>query len=499
MPTDPKARAPEQFAAVDLGSNSFHMMVAATNAQAQLSVVDRIKVNVRLAAGLEADGSISADAEQRALDCLARFGERLSEVPAHHVRAVGTNTLRRASNSVDFLDRARANLGHKIDVISGREEARLIYRGVSRDVETPGRLLVMDIGGGSTELIVGEGPQPVQLDSLYMGCVSWSERYFPGGEVTAKRMDQAVMGARRELQSVVRAYRKAGWQEVVGASGTLNALERILLAQGRDGVRPEGLAWLRERYIAEGNANAVHLEGLSRDRRPVFVGGLAIISALFTGLRLEHMRATPSALREGVVLELVGREHERDIRDETVRRAMDSFGVDGRQAFQVQQTALRLFDAVAPVWGLSRADRDLLRWASALHEVGISLTYTGYHKHGAYLLTHKELPGFSRAEKRRLANLVLAHRGHPDRARLQGHARRIDTPLLHLVALLRIATRIHRRRSPRTPPALTVEASGEALQIGFPEQWLEKRPLTRGDLEDDVDYLGTIGVSVTFA
>jgi exopolyphosphatase/guanosine-5'-triphosphate,3'-diphosphate pyrophosphatase len=498
MPTDPHAIPAEQYAAVDLGSNSFHMVVAAADDDGRLSVVDRIKESVRIAAGLDSDGSISAEAEARAFACLARFGERLSEVPATHVRAVGTNTLRRARNAVEFLERARSTLGHHIDVISGREEARLIYRGVAGDVDTPGRVLVMDIGGGSTELIVGEGARPIQLDSLYMGCVSWSERFFPGGTVTHARMERAMMAARRELQSVVRSYRKAGWEQVVGSSGTLNAIERILLAQGRDGVRADGLAWLRDQLETAESVEALTLEGLSTDRQPVLAGGLAIISALFTGLRIDHLRATPKALREGVLLEIVGREHAQDIRDDTVRRVMDGFGVDGRQAFHVQQTALRLFDAVKEAWDLDHHDRDHLRWAAALHEAGMSLTYAGYHKHGAYLLTYREMPGFSRQEQRRLATLVLGHRGRPTRERLAAVARRLDPQLLRLIALLRIATRIHRRRSPRSPPALMVELQHDTLRVGFPDEWLDARPLTRGDLEEDVDYLAELGTQVHF-
>ena len=298
----------KQYAALDLGSNSFHMIVAQENENGLLTVVDRLKESVRLAGGLDADGCLTEDAEERALACLRMFGERVAGLPNNNVRAVGTNTLRKAKDVVGFLEKARKAFGHRIDVISGREEARLIYRGVVRDVESPGCLLVMDIGGGSTELIIGEAAEPTRLDSLYMGCVSWTRRYFPEGVVTTESMDDAILGARRELQSVVRAYRKSGWTEAVGSSGTIVAIERILQAEGHSHIDAEGLAWLRRQLCKVGDLDDVELEGLSDNRRPVIAGGVAILSALFAGLRLNRLRATGNALREGVLLELIGRE-----------------------------------------------------------------------------------------------------------------------------------------------------------------------------------------------
>ena len=288
-----------QFAAVDLGSNSFHMVVAQQTGDNRLSVVDRIKVNVRLAGGLNDAGILNADAQQKALNCLRSFGERLKDIPKERVRAVGTNTLRKASNVVGFLDAACEALGHPIDVISGREEARLIYRGVVRDVEEPGRLLVIDIGGGSTELIVGENEEPTRLDSLFMGCVSWSARFFPDGVVNEERMTRAMFAARQELHGVVRAYRKAGWDTAVGSSGTINAIERILLAKGYASITPEGLEWVSRKMYKAKKLRHLELEGLSNDRRPVLAGGVAILRALFTALRMNTLQATSNALREG--------------------------------------------------------------------------------------------------------------------------------------------------------------------------------------------------------
>ena len=486
-----------QYAALDLGSNSFHLVVAQIGENGLLSVVDRLKESVRMAAGLDENGSLSAEAQQRALECLQSFGERVREIPSNHVRAVGTNTLRKAKDSRQFLERAREALGHPVDVISGREEARLIYRGVVRDVESPGCLLVIDIGGGSTELIIGEGSDPTQLDSLYMGCVSWTKRFFVDGVVTKNRMNEAVLAARREMQGVVRAYRKAGWNRVVGSSGTIVAIERILQARGHSQIDPEGLSWLRKKLIKAGDVDDVILEGLTESRRPVIAGGVAVLSGIMQGLRIDQLHATRSALREGVLLELVGREGHADIREATVRHLIARFEVDGRHSFRVQQTALSLFDQVCDDWTLRPRHRALLRWAAALHEAGMVMTYSGYHKHGAYLLTHTEMPGFSRQEQRSMAAIVLGHRGKPTRDKLAEVAPMWDRKLLHLVCLMRLAARIHRRRSPRPPPVVRAVASNRSLSLSFPGGWLDERPLSRADLHEDARHLANLGYTVT--
>ncbi len=487
---------PRQFAALDLGSNSFHMVVAQETADGQLIVVDRLKENVRLAAGLDPVTGLAKEAEVRALKCLSHLGERISEFPRDRVRVVGTNTLRKAKDAMDFIAQAEQALGHRIDVISGREEARLIYRGVVRDVESPGCILVVDIGGGSTEFIIGEGQAPRQLDSLYMGCVSWSQRFFKDGHITKASMEDAIIAARREIASVVRQYRKAGWEMAIGSSGTIVAIETILQENGSASIDVDGLRWLRKSLVKAGNMADVSLRGLSENRRPVLAGGVAILSAVFQALRIDHMRATGNALREGVLLDLVGRQGHGDVREQTVRRLMDKLDIDGRQAFRVQQTALTLFDQCAADWGLTLRHRTLIRWAAALHESGLFMAYSGYHKHGAYLMTHTDMPGFSRQEQFCIAALIRGHRGKPTKEKIAELAPMWDRKLLHLVVLLRIAARIHRRRSPRPPPRVSVEVSARAIMLSFPDNWLEERPLSRADLEEDATMLRTLGYTV---
>lgn len=478
-----------QFAALDLGSNSFHMVVAQEGENRLLTVVDRLKESVRLGAGLNEDGQLDPEVQERALACLRNFGERVAGLPRNQVRAVGTNTLRKTKDALDFLQRAEDALGHPIEVISGREEARLIFRGVIRDVDAPGRMLVIDIGGGSTELIIGEASEPTRLDSLYMGCVSFSRRFFPDGEISREGMEAAITAARRQLQSVVRAYRKSGWDEAVGSSGTINAIERILQSRGHAAIDPAGLEWLRNRLIKTGFSDDLALDGLSESRRPVIAGGVAVLSALFMGLRIESLRATPNALREGVLLELIGRDKEADIRDQTVRHLVERFEIDARQAFRVQQTALSLFDQARTDWGLEDHHRRLLKWAASLHESGLFLTYSGYHKHSAYLLTHMEMPGFSRQDQRCIAAIIRGHRGKPSREKIAEFAPMWDRKLLHLVVLLRLSTKIHRRRSPRPPPSVSLETQGRTLFLSFPGNWIETRPLSLADLEEDATQL----------
>jgi len=309
--------APAELAALDLGSNSFHLLVVQAN-QGRVQVVDKIKEMVRLAEGLDADDNLLEPVAQRALACLERLGQRLRDLPAENVRVVATNTLRRANNAADFIVRAEAALGHTVEVISGREEARLIYLGVSHALENQHeRRLVVDIGGGSTELILGRRFEPELMESLYMGCVGLSRRYFPDGEIRASAFQQAVDHARQELEPVRRAYRDTGWNTAVGASGTILAAQEVLNHMGRDpgGITLNGLEQIRRALVHARDASKLTLPGLPAERAPVFPGGLAILYAIFESLDVERMQATSGALREGVIHDLLGRAQHQDVRE----------------------------------------------------------------------------------------------------------------------------------------------------------------------------------------
>jgi exopolyphosphatase/guanosine-5'-triphosphate,3'-diphosphate pyrophosphatase len=484
-------------AAVDLGSNSFHLVVARLDGAGTPQVLDRVKRTVRLAAGLNADGHLSTEAQERALDCLRLFGQRLRDVPPERVRAVGTNTLRKARNALDFLARARRALGHRVDIIAGREEARLIYRGVAQDLESTGRRLVVDIGGGSTEVIVGEGLEPRVLDSLHMGCVGYSLRFFPEGDLTREAFRRAVTAARLELETVEGQFKAEGWSTAVGSSGTITSIEKILQETGLspDGITPRGLRRLRAACLEAGQLGRLQLSGLTESRREVLPGGLAILLAVLDALEVPHLATSESALREGVLYELLGRMRHQDTREETVARVAATRRVDTAQAARVESTALRLFDSVATAWSLEPGrHRAWLSWAARLHEVGIDLNFSSYHKHGAYLLEHGDFPGFTRAEQVAVAALVLGHRGRLDPEKLATLYKGRITPLLRLAVLLRLAHRLHRSRAADALPAFALSARSRRLTLTLPEAWLSAHPLTAADLDEEAAAIAPAGL-----
>ena len=489
--------APDTVAAIDLGSNSFHMVVARVGDDGALHVVDRLKRMVRLAAGLDADGNLDADARTRALEALTHMGERLAAMPSGAVRIVGTNTLRRARNSAELLAESETALGHPIEIISGHEEARLIYQGVRHDRSPDGRRLVVDIGGGSTELIIGQDAEPEVLDSRFMGCVSWSMRFFDDGRITRKRFQRAITTARVGLDSIARNYIDLGWDEAVGSSGTINAVEKVLMETGLgpDGITPDALDRLRREFIRLGHVDDLVLPGLSERRRPVIAGGLAVLIGVSEALGIRRMVATESALREGVLHDLLGRLAHTDVRERTIRRLAEQHSVDRAHAARVESCAVALFEQAQSGWALHPTrDLALLRWAARIHEMGISVSYDSYHKHGAYLLQHGDLPGFSRQGKSIVAVLVLAHRGKLDRDRITAVYTGPLEPVLHLAVVLRLARRLHRTRAPGAVPVPTLKASPRRLRLAFPDGFLDQHPLMRADLREEIGVWAHAGM-----
>ncbi|MEX2481748.1 MAG: exopolyphosphatase [Gammaproteobacteria bacterium] len=484
------------LAAIDLGSNSFHMIVARTTADG-FQVVDRMRNTVRLAADLEPDNVITDKAMARAVASLERFGERVRDLPHGAVRVVGTNTLRKARNAAAFTTRAAAALGHPIDIISGYEEARLIYLGVSHGLEDAAeQRLVIDIGGGSTEFILGKRFDPLHMESLHMGCVSHSSSFFPSGRIDAQAFRSAEIAARQELEAIEIAYRRFGWQSVVGASGTILAVREIVLQQGwsQEGITPQSLARLKQALLDAGHVAKVSLAGLSDDRRPVLPGGIAILSATFEALGIERMRVSQSALREGLLYDLLGRIHQEDVRERTVAELVRRYHIDTAHSARVCHSALGLFDQIASAWELDGDEhRRLLNWAAALHEIGLSVAHSQYHKHGEYLLSNLEMPGFARGEQRRLAILVRGHRRKFPLAELKALPLEQFESVRRLCVLLRLACVVHRRRSDESLPRLRLTIEGSTLRLSFPERWLAGHPLTRADLETEAGFLKTAG------
>ncbi len=483
------------IAAVDLGSNSFRLQVGRIVGN-QIYPLDTLKDSVRLAAGLRADKQLDAASQTRGLEAIARYGERLRGFEPGAVRAVATNTLRVAKNATQFLRRAEEALGFPIEVIAGREEARLIYLGVAHSLPNPKRQsLVVDIGGGSTEFIIGSNFQPSQLESLYMGCVSYSLRFFPDGNVDKRQMKEAELAARRELQSIEQAYRATGWEQAVGSSGTAKAICDLLELNGfsESGITSEGLDHLRSLLLVAGNANGLTLEGMRADRIPVLAGGIAIMSAVFREFELEHMVFSDGALRLGVLYDLLGRYHHEDLREATVEEFTQRYGIDRRQAQRVAQTAAVLLNQMLPT-GAAQDDseRQILQWASRLHEIGISVAHASYHKHSAYILANADMPGFSKRDQIRLSRLVLGHRGKLER--LQGATQETEEWLL--VFCLRMAALLHRSRSDEPLPPIEASRGGRSFQLVFDAAWLDESPLTAAALAEEQQQWGTLGVSL---
>jgi len=364
---------PDVLAAVDLGSNSFHMVVARYS-HGQLVIIDRLREMVRLAAGVAENGRIDKDVAARALACLQRFGQRLRDMHADSVRVVGTNALRLAHKKQAFLERAREALGHPIEIIAGMEEARLIYSGVAHTMPSePGKRLVVDIGGGSTELIIGEALNPLELESLQMGCVSWSERFFRDGKISAKRFERARLAARLELEPVQAEFRHLGWDNCAGSSGTVRAIGEVIRALDPAAlvINPAGIARAIEYCVDAGHARELTLEPITEDRRPVFPGGLAILAEIFSVLDIQEMRIAEGAMREGLLYDMLGRYKREDARERTVRAMQQRYHVDIAQAERVEATARNFLEQTREAWKLEEPFAHLaLKWASRLHEIG---------------------------------------------------------------------------------------------------------------------------------
>ena len=526
----------EPYAALDLGSNSFHLIVAyyrpgrsdrpsgpgnlnsgarSFDDRGRLQIVDRHKETVRLAEGLTAEGDLSPVVALRALACLRRFGQRLRHLSPNNVRVVGTNTLRKARNSGDFVAAAERALGCRVEIVSGREEARLIYLGVSHALESRNDAesrLVVDIGGGSTELILGRHFQPRLMESLHMGCVSMSARFFPNGEITAAGFAAAENAARQELEAVEQMFLAYGWDAAVGASGTLLAVhDAIAELNGDQAVTRDGIDALRERLIDAGCADRIGLSTVDEARAPVFAGGVAVASAVFDALGVGAMTVSQGALREGLLHDLLGRVHAQDIRETTVDDLARRYHVDVAHARRVAQTAAVMFEAVpwdalalptpaqnAQAQSAAALSRDaaerLLRWGALLHEVGMDIAHSQYHKHGGYLLEHMDMPGFSRSEQRRLAALVRAHR-----RKFPLDDARQSPRLAALCVLLRLAVVLHRGRAtaPLPPFSIQVDANRAEVRLVFPAKWLRDHPLTKLDLEQEAAWLALIPLRLT--
>jgi len=488
----------ELLAAVDMGSNSYHLIVARME-HGEPRVIDRLRDSVRMAAGLRSDGSLDADRRARALDCLARFGQRIAGLPSQRVRAVATNSVRRLAAPQAFLSAAEAMLGHPIEVVSGREEGRLIFLGAAHGLPVSREpRLVMDVGGGSTEFIIGRGLAPLHTESVQAGCIASTLRFFPGGKLNRKRWQRARGEIGVLLQQFAEDYRESGWEDAYGSSGSAKAIGAVVQAMklSDDGITPASLAGLRDAILAQGSIATLKLPGLADDRAPVLAGAVVIFEAAFEALGIARMRVCESSMREGLMWDLLGRAAGSDPRTGSIDALASRYGVDRAQARRVESTALQLFDQVAKAWKLDGEAREWLSWAARVHEIGLAIAHSQHHHHGAYILRHADLAGFSRQEQQLLAAVVELHRRKPDKAVIAALPQRYRQLARYITSLLRLAVLLRRGRRAESLPPMKLAATRQRLRLGLPASWLEQHPLSEADLQQEQAPMGELGVEL---
>lgn len=484
------------YAALDLGSNSFHLLVVRVEEENYMAILDNLKESVRLGAGLDEEDALTPAAQKRALECLLRFSQRLRGIPAEHIRIVGTNTLRRAKNARNFLQKVHAILPVPVHVLGGSEEARLIYLGVTHYLApSENRNLVIDIGGGSTELIIGRNQHPTERESLSMGCVSYSLSYFDNGLVSERGFHKAVLSVAQKIEVYSQRFGPTQWDRAIGASGTIKAIAGIHQALGYQGdfITYAGMQEIKARLIRAKSVSQAKLPNLRDDRLPVFAGGFAVLYGLFKELGIQEVRVSPHALREGVLLDLLGRKRNQDKRQETVTRLQAFYGVDLAHARRVQQTALGFFPAISQhLTHPQDMARDILGWAADLHEIGLAIAHHGYHKHGAYILLNGDLDGFSQSEQGLLSFLVLNQRKRL-KQNLTPYANQFEWPL---VFLLRLSQILHRERREFSLPHISISWQFKEISLQIDPAWLKDHPLTEFDLNLEKTYWKRIGIKI---
>ncbi|NNC99485.1 MAG: Ppx/GppA family phosphatase [Gammaproteobacteria bacterium] len=493
---------PHNYAAVDLGSNSFHLVISRYE-HGEFTVIDRQREVVRLAGGLDENNFLIEEVAERALNCLRKFAQLLRSIPGDQVRVVGTNALRRMHDKHQFLEAAESALGHSIEIIAGREEARLIYLGVSKwSVSGEDDRLVIDIGGGSTEVIAGKGDIADCRESLEVGCVTQSRLFFNDGKLSRSRFDRAGVAAKLAIQPVVKQFRTQGWSRVIGCSGTMRSLETVLIAGGwsKDGIHRKGLERLLEHVIKVGHIDRLNISGLSKDRTPVFPGGLSVLMALFELFDITEMSVSDIALREGVLYDLVGRSSAEDIRDVTIAAMLNRWSVQGEHGDKVRDTALNLYHRVANSWDIdARLYREILGWSAQLHELGLLISHDGYHHHGAYLVANADMAGFARRDQLLLASMIEGHRRKFPLQRFEQLPSKLVTPAKRIAVILRLAVLLHRGRGPDSPKVREFSAQGSKLALRIDDQWIADNPLTLADLNQERSWLKAVGFALSFS
>ncbi|MFK8032240.1 MAG: exopolyphosphatase [Gammaproteobacteria bacterium] len=496
------APEPRVLAAVDLGSNSFHMVVARYE-DGHLTLLDRLREMVRLADGLDDELNLDPAVQQRALDCLARFGERLNTFDPNDVAVAGTNTLRRARNSREFLAKAEAALGHPIEIVSGLEEARLVYLGVTHSVPpSTRRRLVVDIGGGSTEFIIGRRFQSQRMYSLFMGCVGISKAHFPNGQITREAWRAARLAVEFEMSPIREPLKETGWKEAFGSSGTIRTIGRLIHKRdpAANGITRAALKSLVAEVRQLDHIDQFSDPDLSDKRRPVFLGGLVVLERVFKVLNIDVMQVADYALREGLLYDTIGHWSGEDARERSVKLLAKKYDADRVQAKRLEEVSLGLLKQVRRQWDLPRGkSKRLMHWSSRLHEIGLGIAHSHFHRHGGYVIRNADLPGFSREGQQRLAWMVQGHRGRCPELPMLAEGSPWRDYLPKLLALFRIAAALVRGRNAGELPPFTASAEGGELHLELPTGWLDEFPLTRAGLQEESLKLPELGITFTYS
>ncbi len=495
---------PSSVAAIDLGSNSFHMIVCKLE-DGKLRTIDRLKEMVRLASGLDDEKNLNAETQQKALECLQRFGQRIDNFPAGSVRIVGTNTLRTAKNSREFIAKAEKALGHPIDIIAGIEEARLIYQGVANSLgSNADSRFVMDIGGGSTEYIIGIDDIAHTKESLHMGCVTVSNKFFPQGTISKKAFKKAVLFCQQKLEPYQRIFNSRRWDEAIGASGSIRCIHKVLIATqwSNNGITQEGLDKLVSHITQCDHIDKLDLPELSDERLPVFLGGVAVLYATFKKLNIEQMTVSDGALREGLVNDLLGRIYDHDIRSKTVETLAEHYHTDHEHSGRINQTVeniLNQLDSSCFTQNDKKNITQFLNWAVCLHGIGRDIAHSQYHKHSAYIIENGDLAGFSRQDQHLLATLVLTHRKKFSLSRFKKLPDPWNKDSPYLTIILRLAILMHRNRHTQNTPKFTIFINTSTIELNFVDNWLSSAPLTQADLEIEAKYLAAADYNLLYS
>jgi exopolyphosphatase/guanosine-5'-triphosphate,3'-diphosphate pyrophosphatase len=485
------------YAVIDLGSNSFHMLIARLIADS-VQTVDKVKRKVRLASGLNENNLLNQEAIARGIECLAFFAERLQDIPASNIRIVATATLRIATNANDFLQQAEKTLNHKINLLSGVQEAEQIYLGVAHTSCSAKQRLVLDIGGASTEIIVGEGFTSKKVCSLNIGCVTFKKYFFSDNQLNNTNFNKAIAAAKSTLVSIVDDYKKIGWQSVLSGSGTMQALAEIQQFQHKPAIIDlDFLQQIKQQIIACKTIDNLKINGLASDRKPVFASGIAILIALFESLAIKQLQLSSGAIREGLLYEMLPNMRAITIRSRTIKALEERFHIDNHHNQRINTQAQALYQQLAPIWQLtSNNDRQLLSASCLLHEIGLLLEYKHHQHHGAYILSQADLPGFDQADRQLLVALVRNYKGDIEKNLLNEQSATSTQNAYYLLAILRLAVILCRRRGDDILPNYQVSSNNNIIELSLPTKWLQQHPLICDELKQEQHYFKAIELSL---